>query len=87
VPDSISILQIGPGTSVAGWDASPRAAKYQPFKKVEGADDDFVALDLTSETQVLLENLPAKATVHFQVTAHNAGGDSAASEVVEVTLS
>jgi hypothetical protein len=36
---------------------------------------------------VLLENLPAKATVHFQVTAHNAGGDSAASEVVEVTLS
>jgi len=53
---------------------------------VEGVDADFVALDLTSETQVMLENLPAKATVYFQVTAHNAAGESARSAVVKVTL-
>jgi hypothetical protein len=43
--------------------------------------------DLTSETQVLLENLPAKALLHFQVTAHNAAGESAKSTVVSMTLS
>jgi hypothetical protein len=47
---------------------------------------DFVALDLTSETQALLENLPAKAVVHFEVTAHNDAGESARSAVASVTL-
>ncbi len=47
----------------------------------------FVALDLTSETQALLENLPAKAVVHFQVTAHNAASESAKSAVASVILS
>jgi len=48
-------------------EASPRATKYRPFKKLDAVDADFVALDLTSETQVLLEALPVNATAHFQV--------------------
>jgi hypothetical protein len=87
VPDSVSIHQVGASSAAAGWAASPRATNYRPFKKVEGVDAAFVALDLTSETQVLLENVPAKAVVHFQVTAHNAAGESAKSAVASVTLS
>ena len=86
VPDGAAIHQVGPASAAAGWAASPRADKYRPYKKVDGVDKDFVALDLTSETQVLLENLPAKATVHFQVTAYNAAGESAASAEAVLTL-
>jgi hypothetical protein len=87
VPDGLSGHQVGPTSAVAGWAASPRATKYRPFKKVEGVDSDFVALDLTSETQVLLENLPPKAVVHLQVTAYNAAGESAKSAEISITLS
>lgn len=86
-PDSVSIHQVGANSAAEGWAASPRATNYRPFKKVDGVDADFVALYLTSETQVLLENLPAKAVVHFEVTAHNAAGESAKSTEASVTLS
>ncbi len=86
IPDGLSEHQVGPTSAAAGWAASPRATKYRPYKKVEGVDADFVALDLTSETQVLLENLPAKATVSIQVTAYNAAGESAKSANVLRTL-
>ncbi len=86
VPDGVSGHQVGANAIAFGWAASPRAEKYRPFKKVEGVDSDFAPLDLTTETQVLLENLPAKATVHFQVTAYNAAGESARSAAVSVTL-
>jgi hypothetical protein len=46
------------------------------MNKIHNVDKDFVVLTLTSETEVLLENLPAKGTVHFQVTAFNAVGES-----------
>ena len=51
-----------------------------------GVDVEPVDLDLTSETEILLDDLPANATVKFYVESHNAAGDSVASEVVEVTL-
>src|SRR5260221_3705217 len=84
VPDGLTAHQVGPASAAAGWAASPRAEKYRPFKKVDGVDADFDALDLTSETQVLLESLPAKATVHFKVTAYNAAGESAPSAAATV---
>lgn len=57
------------------------------MNKIDNVDKDFGALTLTSETEVLLENLPAKGTVHFQVTAFNAVGESAKSTEASVTLS
>lgn len=39
-----------------------------------------------AETQVLLENLPAKAVVPFQITAHNGAGESARSAAANVSL-
>ena len=86
VPDGLNAHQVGPTSAAAAWASSPRATKYRPYKKVDGVDKDFVALDLTSETQVLIENLPAKATIHIQVTAYNAAGESAASAEVVVVL-
>lgn len=86
IPDGVTMHQVGPTSAAAGWASSPRATKYRPLKKVDGVDADFIALDLTSETQVLLENLPAKATVHIQVTAYNAAGESAASAEARLTL-
>jgi hypothetical protein len=87
VPDGLTAHQVGPTSAAAGWAASPRGEKYRPFKKVDGVDAAFVALELTTETQILLENLPAKATVHFKVTAYNAAGESAPSAEAAVTLS
>lgn len=87
VPDGLTAHQTGPTSAAVTWAASPRAEKYRPFKKLEGVDTDFVALDMTSETRVILENLPAKAVVHFQVTAQNAAGESARSAEAAVTLS
>jgi hypothetical protein len=86
-PDGVTGHQVGPGSVAFGWPASPRAENYRPFKKVDGADANYVQLDLTSETQLLLENLPAHATIHFQLSAHNAAGDSAKSTAVSITLS
>jgi hypothetical protein len=57
------------------------------MNKIDNVDKDFVALTLTCETEVLLENLPAKGTVHFQVPAFNAAGESAKSTEASVTLS
>jgi hypothetical protein len=68
-------------------EASPRGEKYRPFKKVDGIDADFVALDLTSETQILLENLPAKSTLRVKLIASTDAGDSPDGDVAEITLS
>ncbi len=57
------------------------------MNKIDNFDKGFVALNLTSETEVLLENLPAKGTIHFQVIAFNAAGESAKSTEARVTLS
>ena len=86
VPDGLNAHQVGPTSAAAAWASSPRATKYRPYKKVDGVDKDFAALDLTSETQILLENLPAKAAVHIQVTPYNAAGESGKSAVVDLIL-
>lgn len=86
VPDVVKVNQVGATAGGSRLRSFPARDQVPAFKKVEGTDNDFVALDLTSETAALLENLPAKATIHFQVTAYNAAGGSARSEVVSVTL-
>lgn len=43
-------------------------------------------LELTWETYVLLESIPAHAVLRSQVTAHNALGESAPSAVVSLPL-
>ena len=68
-PDSVSIHQVSDNCAAVGGAAYPSAANYRHVIQVEVVDANFVALDLTNETQVLLESLPAKAIVHFEVTA------------------
>lgn len=53
---------------------------------MEGVDEEFIALPLTRKTSVLLGALPANATIHFQVAAWNAAGESGRSDVVSLTL-
>jgi hypothetical protein len=86
VPDGIHMTQVGPAAVAAGWPHSPRAEKYRPFKKLDGVDGDFIALELTHDTQVLLQNLPPHGTVHFQLTAYNAAGESNKSTISTLTL-
>jgi len=45
-----------------------------------------MALDLTSETQLLLENLLANTTIRFQATAYNTDGESVKSAEAMVML-
>ncbi len=85
-PDNLALHQVGPAAVAIGWAASPRAGNYRVLKKVDGVDADFLPLALTAETQALLDELPARATVHVQVAAHNAAGDSAPGPVATLTL-
>ncbi len=86
IPDSVNGHQVSATAALFAWAHAPRADHYRPFKQVIGVDASPVALPLTSELDVLLENLPAKATVKFYVTSQNAAGESVASEVVTVVL-
>ena len=47
----------------------------------------FIEQDLTSELDLILENLPTTGTLKFYVQATNPAGDSPKSEVAEVSLS
>lgn len=85
-PEIVKLHQVGKDTVAAGWAGSPGAIRYRPYKMVEGVDKEFVALPLTGKTTVLLERIPAKATVHFQVATCSAGGESVRSEVVSLIL-
>ena len=86
IPDAVNGHKVSATAAMFAWAHASRADKYRPFKQVVGVDAAPIALDLTSETDILLEDLPANATVKFYVESHNAAGDSAASEVVDVAL-
>lgn len=61
---------------------------YRHFRKVQGVDADFIQRDLTSETQVILENRRRTEPCTSKSRAHNAAaGESGRSDVVIMTLS
>jgi hypothetical protein len=86
IPDAVNGHKVSATAALFAWAHAPRADKYWPFKQVIGVDAAPVVLKLTSENEILLEELSATATVKFSVESHNAAGDSTASEVVEVIL-
>lgn len=63
-----------------------RAEKYRPLAQVVGCDADFIALELQRDEDLLMEHLPAGATVRLCVTAHNAARESPRTAVTELVL-
>ena len=85
-PANLVATLIGPTAVALKWDASARAAYYRVFKKVQGLDEDFVAVGSPADLDFTLEGVPANATVQIQICAVNTGGESQRSEAVTVLM-
>ncbi len=85
VPKNLSVILIGPSAAAMKWDASARAESYRVWKKVHGANEEFVLVDSRADLDFVLENLPANSTIEIAVSAMNNGGESQLSPSVIVT--
>jgi hypothetical protein len=85
VPENLIATLIGPTVSAVKWNASARAGHYRVWMKIHGADGDYVAVGSPEDLDFTIENLPANSTIDIVVSAVNAGGESAFSNVVTVT--
>jgi hypothetical protein len=84
-PLNIVAVLIGPNAVALKWDAAPRAEYYRVWKKVVGVDTGFVFVESRADLDFALEGLPSGAQVEIAISAVNAGGESAKSEVVKIT--
>lgn len=85
-PQHLAAHAAGPTSIIAGCDRSPRGQKYLFAVQVVGRDAAPLDQAPLAEPQIILENLPAGATVRITATALNAAGQSATIGPVEVKL-
>ena len=83
-PEDVVATLIGPTAVALKWSGAARAEYYRVFKKVQGVDEDFVAVGSPADLDFTIEGLPANATIEIQITAINNGGESARSSSVTV---
>ena len=83
-PEDLVATLIGPTAVALKWSGAARAEYYRVFKKVQGVDEDFVAVGSPADLDFTIEGLPANATIEIQITAINNGGESARSSSVTV---
>jgi hypothetical protein len=74
------------GSVSASWEAPVNSDRFRIYSKVLGRDEQFGAVDSTTETTFYLTGLPSGSRVQIYVTAINKAGESVASEIVEVLV-
>jgi len=87
-PDQVTgvkVTLIGPTAAAVKWEASARAQYYRVYKKVHGAEGDYVLVGSPGDLDFTIENLPPNATIDIIVRAVNSGGESPVSEVISIT--
>ena len=67
------------------WDKAARAEHYRIWLKIEGTDDALEPVASSGDTDYTHEGLPSGTLIKVAVSAVNNGGESALSEVIEVT--
>ena len=83
VPENVIATLVGANATVK-WDHAARAEHYRVWMKVNGVDQELVAVGSRSETDFTIEGLPANSTIQIAVSAVNNGGESVTSQVVTV---
>ena len=84
VPVDVVATLVSPTAVAVKWPAAPRANHYRVWKKVNGADEEFVAVGSATDTGFTIEGLPANSTIEVAVSAVNNGGESQISQIVTV---
>ncbi len=85
-PGKLSITLMGSNAVSVKWNRAARADYYRVWAKVNGVDQDMVAVGSPADLDFTLENLPPNSVVEIAVSAINNGGESLRSEVVSIAL-
>ena len=65
---------------LVAWQPAVRASSYRVFRKVEGVDEEFVAMDDVATTNLVLHNQPVDKVVSIRVKGLNEAGEGPAAE-------
>ena len=84
VPQQVVAVLIGNNAVAVKWAAAPRAEYYRVWKKVNGVDQELIAVGSPNDRDFTIEGLPANSTVEIAISAVNSGGETITSEVVTV---
>jgi hypothetical protein len=82
VPANLQLVLSGSGAAAITWDHAPRVARYRVWKRVHGVDMAWIAVGSTSDRDMTIRDLPAKARIEIAVSAVNSGGESRKSMVL-----
>lgn len=74
------------GTLLLGWDAAPRAARYQVELLEAAPEADWALRSTVAELTATLAGLTPGASVQLRVTAANEGGEGVPSEPAQVPV-
>jgi hypothetical protein len=85
-PGDVMLRLIAPGTVRAAWSDTPRAHRFRPFYQVVGRDEEFIALPVDDDFDLVIGDLPTTGVLKFYVIATNPAGDSPKSAVAELSL-
>ena len=80
-PTGIVALLIGPTAAALKWNKTARAKYYRVWKKVNGVDQEMIAIGNPADLDFAIEGLPAHSTIQIAVSAVNDTGESALSPI------
>ena len=84
VPGEVTAVLVGPGAASVKWVAAPRAEHYRVWRKVNGVDQDLIAVGSPTDANFTIEGLPANSTILIGISAVNNGGESQVSQLVTI---
>ncbi len=82
--EGITATLLDPATAALKWEASARAEYYRVWKRVQGIDEEYVAVGTPADLDFTIEGLPANSTIEIQISAVNNGGESARSTAITI---
>ena len=83
-PENVTATLNSNNTIAVKWPRAPRARYYRVSKKVDGVDQELIAVGSPTDANFTIEGLPANATIEIAVSAVNDSGESVKSQVVTV---
>ena len=83
-PLNVVATLISPTAAAVNWAAAPRAGHYRVWKKVNGVEQELVAVGSPTDPNFTIEGLPANSTIEIAVSAVNSGGESQLSATLTI---
>lgn len=85
-PTNVIATLVGAHAVSVKWTAAVRAENYRVSMRILGVNEEFVSKGLPGDLDFTIEGLASGAQIEIVVSAINAGGESAPSNVVKVTM-